>query len=163
MYSSYPWCYIMYISHVKCSINWASKQTKPWNLHLELLKCIPINHSGKEFFQNISHSPTLWKVYSESSLALSSWLRVIVLNPSDCTVLEHRCDLSQGDGDLGFSNIHPPASPSALCSYFHNSTYCTEAKISVYPASWPQTFFVGAEAKSTVSVCCWMKISPDST
>ena len=32
------------MSHVKCSISRVSRQMKPWNLHLELLKCFPVNH-----------------------------------------------------------------------------------------------------------------------
>ena len=55
-------CYIIwskYISHMKCSISRASRQMKPWNLHLELLKCFPVNHFGRKSFQNISHPPAL--------------------------------------------------------------------------------------------------------
>ena len=55
-------CYIIwskYISHVKCSISRASRQMKPWNLHLELLKCFPVNHFGRKSFQNISHPSNL--------------------------------------------------------------------------------------------------------
>ena len=232
------------MSHLKCSISRASRQMKPWNLHLELLKCFPVNHFGRKSFQNISHPPILcyrlplglngkdfftcsagaagdlgsipglgrcpggghgnplqcsclenpygqrslvgyspwgrqesetWSdvvcmhapcvtVYSESSLALPSWLRVLVLKVSDRPVPEHRHGLSRGDDDLGPSHSHPPgpfpcSHSRAFCSYFHISSYHMETKISVYSGFWPQTPLLVARAGPSVSVCCWTKSS----